>query len=364
MGFKRFRELPDENEKSKRAEKRRQVFRRIFRIVIAVALFLIFLLSIIGAVILFVYPGMAVRKQVATSPLPSPTTIAYKTPTPISIATVVPTKAITGATVSIDSGLLSVLVGGVIGIVGAVAGSLASYWLESKREERRRRMNDLREALEWAQKGRKDSLRRADLYRADLRGADLAGADLAFANLRHADLIEVNLQQADLHGADLRGANLSRARLIGANLEGAKAWGANLRGSDLIHARHLPQTSRPSGRFKRSWQSLLSILVRYWRFWESHRLSGGNRDAVLDRLAEYEGLAAKVSPIWVLTMLLSNFLLVAVAVALIVSRGAWLMALVVIIGVVILNILLPTWRSRRRYLGFELYFKSTLPNDE
>jgi Flp pilus assembly protein TadB len=101
--------------------------------------------------------------------------------------------------------------------------------------------------------------------------------------------------------------------------------------------------------------------VRYWRFWESHRLSRGNKDEVLDRLAEYKGLAAKVSPIWVLTMLLSNFLLVAVAVALIVSRGAWLMALVVIIGVVILNILLPTWRSRWRYSGIRNMLQINAP---
>ena len=147
---------------------------------------------------------------------------------------------------------LALLIGG--GLIG-IAASLVMHWLEAKREQRREakrlQRKDYQTALEWARKGRKDSLRGAHLKGADLIEVDLAGADLRNAdlqraylvltNLREAILVLANLQEAVLVRANLQRAylgfaNLQRAILVDANLQGAWLRGANLQGAWLVGA--------------------------------------------------------------------------------------------------------------------------------
>jgi len=147
---------------------------------------------------------------------------------------------------------LVLLIGG--GLIG-IAASLTMHWLEAKREQRREakrlQRKDYQTALEWAKKGRKDSLRGAHLKGADLIEVDLAGADLRNADLQRAYLVLTNLQEAilvlanlqeavlvraNLQRAYLGFANLQRAILVDANLQGAWLRGANLQGAWLVGA--------------------------------------------------------------------------------------------------------------------------------
>ena len=332
--------------------------------VIAIIPFLMCLISICS-VVLFSSPGIAMQGRTATFPSQSLAAIASETPTAAPTAAVVPTMVIITPTTAVDSGILSVVAGGIIGIVGAVAGSLTSYWLEDRRQKRHKRMNDIREALEWARKGRKESLRRADLQKADLRGADLEGADLAYADLRRANLTGANLKRANLHRADLRGANLAGASLLQANLEEAKAWGANLAGCDLFSARHLPLTNPPVRSLK---NFLRRSLMKYWHIWEScfrcldsrfercrrrWLILFGKTDILVElALAKY-GLEmlrdreTEVTTSRVVRMFLSNLLMIALAIALVSFRDAWVTAIVIVItGIPALNMLLvATWRD-------------------
>lgn len=145
-----------------------------------------------------------------------------------------------------------VLVGGLFALSGAVIGALLTrlfqFWLEGIRERHRLQQEAMRTALEWAERGRKGTLRRLDLRDAHLGGVDLGpgegreeGADLSYSDLRKADLRGARLEKANLAGANLAQANLVGASLVEADLrdailERASLWGANLQGAILWRA--------------------------------------------------------------------------------------------------------------------------------
>lgn len=154
-----------------------------------------------------------------------------------------------------DRELQLLLLGGLIGFVGAILGGLAeagfSYLFENLRHRREERRCWHKTALEWANTGRAESLQRVDLRGADLRGVDLAGADLSHANLHKATLSGATLSGANLFKVDLRGACLSGLLVelisgetsgttreipgsrVGADLSEANLFMANLSGANL-----------------------------------------------------------------------------------------------------------------------------------
>lgn len=182
-----------------------------------------------------------------------------------------------------DNDLPSVMLGAVAAILGGILGGwiqgLAWYYFERKRASAEKRERWVETALEWAVRGRQDSLRRADLESADLRGVDLGATgekdvavDISFGNLRRANLsrasliradlvgtclVEASLESANLKGAKLLEADLQNAFLVGANLQDAKMHrtnlaGANLcdaelQGADLHLARYTDSTRWPEG---------------------------------------------------------------------------------------------------------------------
>jgi len=139
--------------------------------------------------------------------------------------------------------LLGIIIGAGAAILGGVIGGfvqgVAWYRFELRRAAREEKKRWIEIALEWAAKGRRESLLRVDLEGADLRGIDLTpgegqerGADLSYANLSGVNLCYAQLAKANLSGADLREANLGLATLTGAILSGA-----DLRGALLGYAR-------------------------------------------------------------------------------------------------------------------------------
>ena len=142
--------------------------------------------------------------------------------------------------------IISAIVGGMLGITGAIIGGRIQartwYQYQQKRAAVEKRERWIRIAREWAAKGRHHSLRLADLNGADLRGVDLAAdtrhsrADLAFSNLQDARLSNARLRYASLESANLRGAHLENADLREANLRFAALHGASLSGADLGEA--------------------------------------------------------------------------------------------------------------------------------
>ena len=112
-----------------------------------------------------------------------------------------------------DREVMLLILGGLIGITGAIIGGIAegvsNYLLEGRREARWRRQRWIDLALNW---DGKQSLRRADLRGADLRVVELPRSDLMYADLQKAILLGADLQQADLWGANLQGANLRGAQ--------------------------------------------------------------------------------------------------------------------------------------------------------
>lgn len=131
--------------------------------------------------------------------------------------------------------MILLILGGIIGIFGAVIGGifegLANYFLEGKRETRRERKRWIDLALNW---DGKQSLRRADLREADLRGVELVRADLSYADLSRAKLMNANLRGTHLRGANLKDANLAGAILSEADLHQATLDGADLRGAWML----------------------------------------------------------------------------------------------------------------------------------
>ena len=107
-----------------------------------------------------------------------------------------------------DRELQLLLLGDLIGFVGAILGGLAeagfSYLFEGFRYRRQERRRWLKAALEWGSTGKKQSLRGADLQGMRLPKAQLAEADLSYADLRKADLI----------GRISRGAHEHIARIL------------------------------------------------------------------------------------------------------------------------------------------------------
>lgn len=162
--------------------------------------------------------------------------------------------------------LLGAVLGGGCAILGGVVGGWVQgrtwYHYDRKRmvEEDRKRWE--RTALEWAAKGRVDTLRRANLagarldtvdlsrgfghlvgheVSADLLGSDLRGANLRNADLRGAILVGVDVAGADLRGAKLQGANLTLAR----NLDQAQWLGAE-EGSHVADETIWPEGTAPA----------------------------------------------------------------------------------------------------------------------
>lgn len=158
--------------------------------------------------------------------------------------------------------IISAIVGGCLGIAGAIIGgriqARAWYEYQMERASAEKRERWIRIAREWATKGRHHSLRLADLQRADLQGVDLAAdsrqqrADLAFSNLARSILTNALMRFANLESASLRGSRLTNADLRDANmrfaeLHGAHFEGANLDGADLTDAEYDGKTVWPEG---------------------------------------------------------------------------------------------------------------------
>ena len=166
-----------------------------------------------------------------------------------------------------------VIIGGVIGIVGALLGAgmgaIIDFWLGEKRDQRLKRLQNRTTALEWAATGRTKNLRHIDLQGQDLRGADFCngpdqdrGADLSYSDLRQVDLSNAQLVNTDLRGADMRGAILANTNLSGAilvhtnlsmtNLGEAVIDEANLYGANLLKANVTIDQLRRSQTFDRA----------------------------------------------------------------------------------------------------------------
>ncbi len=145
------------------------------------------------------------------------------------------------------------VLGWLLGLASSLVTSLLLYWLEGKREIRaeaqKQRREDVRTARNWAQDGRKISLRGFDLTGANLSGKDLAEADLEDAsfngarmwatNLRNANLIGASFQKAKLVGAIFTGADLYAADFTGAVIKKCDFSEANLKGVNMQNAKEI-----------------------------------------------------------------------------------------------------------------------------
>ncbi len=142
-----------------------------------------------------------------------------------------------------DLVLLSLLIIGIGAALVRFLGRRAQTKMPSGRRRKGFTDEQLDAVLQWAARGRHDSLQRINLAGADLRGVDLGaaaqgdkGADLSHSTLRSANLLRANLRGANLQGADLRRANLRGANLLAANLSGSDLRNADLTGADLRDA--------------------------------------------------------------------------------------------------------------------------------
>jgi uncharacterized protein YjbI with pentapeptide repeats len=125
------------------------------------------------------------------------------------------------------------ILGWFLGLAGSLISGVALSWLQGRRDIKnevlRQRREDTRTARNWANDGRKASLRGFDLRGENLSGKDLAGADLESANLEGASLWATNLS-----GANLRKTNLRNTKLKGAELKGAMLLLADFTGASII----------------------------------------------------------------------------------------------------------------------------------
>jgi uncharacterized protein YjbI with pentapeptide repeats len=114
------------------------------------------------------------------------------------------------------------------------------FWLEGKREIRRenlkRRLDDIRIACNWTNEGKRTSLRGFDLVGANLSGKDLSGADLESANLEGATFWATDLSNANLRGANFRKAKMKSPSFQKAVLRFADFSGATIMGADFSEA--------------------------------------------------------------------------------------------------------------------------------
>lgn len=124
------------------------------------------------------------------------------------------------------------IVGFIFGLLSSLASGVFLFWLQGRRdiqnEVLRQRREDIRVARNWAEEGKKVSLRGFDLARANLSGKDLSGADLEDANLEGAQMWQTNL-----NGANLIRARFNNAKLIGVKLNGAKLLLSDFTGAYL-----------------------------------------------------------------------------------------------------------------------------------
>lgn len=124
------------------------------------------------------------------------------------------------------------IIGFILGLFSSLISGIVVFWLQERRdiqkEMLRQRREDIRTARNWAQDGKKASLRGFDLAGANLSGKDLSGADLEDANLEGAQMWETNFS-----GANLIRARFGKARLVGAKFNSAKLLLADFTGAEI-----------------------------------------------------------------------------------------------------------------------------------
>jgi uncharacterized protein YjbI with pentapeptide repeats len=123
----------------------------------------------------------------------------------------------------------SLLLNGLIGILGVIIGAVTTYFLGERRHNLNSQRSYYEALLEWVNQGKKTRFRNIDVHGAKLADVDLSsnhngiGIDLSFSNLKGT-----NLERAKLNRAILTKTNLTRANLSFADLREAKLDGANL----------------------------------------------------------------------------------------------------------------------------------------
>ena len=126
--------------------------------------------------------------------------------------------------------LFLLLLGWLLGVVSSLLTSFVMFLLEGRRAIRleilKQRQEDIRLARNWADEGKKISLRGFNLSGANLSGKDFTGADLEDVNLEGA-----HLWATDFTNANLRRANFRKAKIVGVKLTKANLLLADFTGS-------------------------------------------------------------------------------------------------------------------------------------
>jgi len=132
------------------------------------------------------------------------------------------------------------IIGFIMGVLSSLISGIVLSWLQNKRDIQkqilRQRHEDIRIARNWADDGKKISLRGFDLAGANLSGKDLSGADLMDANLEGAKLWATNLSGANLSSVRFCNAILIDVKLNDASLVVADFTGAHLQDTDFSNA--------------------------------------------------------------------------------------------------------------------------------
>lgn len=135
---------------------------------------------------------------------------------------------------------LDAIIGFALGLLSSLLSGVVLFWLQGRRDVQREAMKQRREdtriARNWAQDGKKTSLRGYDLVGANLSGKDLAGADLEDCNLADTKLWETNFSSANLIRASFQNAKLREVKFNGAKLIFTDFDGADLRRVDFTGA--------------------------------------------------------------------------------------------------------------------------------